>query len=103
MCHLVTPCKVYLLALINIDKKWGIIIAQFFSLEIEAFLYCQNTHTIAAIICFIDDLNLILNVTVEFTTVFPQIVSLQTITFLEVRMQQVFKRENYSREETIVF
>ena len=80
------------------DLCWFLFIfaddAQFFSLELEAFLYCQNTHTIAAIICFIDDLNLILSVTNSF---------LANYYFLEVRMWQVFKRENYSGEETIVF
>ena len=80
------------------DLCWFLFIfaddAQFFSLELEAFLYCQNTHTIAAIICFIDDLNLILSVTNSF---------LANYYFLEVRMWQVFKRESYSGEETIVF
>ena len=36
-----------------------------FFLELKALLYCQNTHTIAAIICRIDELNLIPSVTVE--------------------------------------
>ena len=36
-------------------------------------------------------------------TVFPRIVSAETILFLEVEVRQLFKGGNFSREETIVF